>query len=69
MISHFLLECSYYNQIRQKLFQIASIKNENFKSLDKDNKLKYLMNNCIKQVADFLFNSCEKCGELLYATV
>ena len=54
--------------MRQKLLQIASIKNDNFMSLEKDNKLKYLMNNCIKQVADFLFNSWEKRRELLYAT-
>ena len=27
--SHFLLECSYYNQMGQKLFQVASFKNEN----------------------------------------
>ena len=30
---------------------MASIKNENFMSLEKNIKLKYLMNNCIKQVA------------------
>ena len=48
---------------------VASIKNENFMSLEKDNKLKYLMNNCIKQVADFLFNSWEKRRELLYASM
>ena len=41
--THFLLECTCYNQMRQKLFQIASIKNENFMSLEKDNKLKYLI--------------------------
>ena len=66
--THFLLECTCYNQMRQKLLQIAPIKNENFMSLEKDNRLKYLMNNCIKQVADFLFNSWEKRRELLYAT-
>ena len=52
---HFLLECPVYTNLRSNLFTVTRTRNTNFDTLNNDQKLTYLMKNCIKPVAKYLF--------------
>ena len=57
---HFLLECSKYSIERISLLTEASTIEPNFDHLDSNAKLNFLMKNCIKSIAKFLYTAWNK---------
>ena len=64
---HFLLDCPCYDSIRKDLLTMVLIKNENFLSLSKLTQFKYLMENCVKLVSNYLFSAWDRRKNLLYS--
>ena len=64
--NHFLLDCSLYNQEREKLFGIAAQNRMNFVNSSKDDKFRYLMQNVWKDTARFIVEAYQKRTRNLY---
>ena len=57
--THFLIDCDFYNDLRYDLFESASILNENFRHLNSEEKLCFLMDSDVMQfnIANYLLAS------------